>query len=1123
MWFCTNSTTLLAQETKVKSAKLGLMVDGLQADELKAIQEFVVNQQELESVIMNESLLTSESINNLGLTHLWIHQLSGNNSSYENSEVGESVKKYVKNGGNLILSMDAVKLLNAWGIEKNTLEVKSDSITDDGFGRPLGFHAFKSHPVFDGMNGGAYPWKSKKDHVVRKIGFFGDNVPDENIAKVIGIEWTYITFHENNKLVLEYKLGKGKIIAVGAFSYFAKENYNTEEFHRFYSNTINYLSGDIKDVDSNYWTYKPQKVKESNKKLQALNLSEATKWNLPDLTINLQKEEATDAGVLMTGRRMVIGGFEKGGIEEIWTNPFMAFRDIETGVLLKGSDSIVWLNKLVPSINSSPELLIREYRISATDLKEVTTVSMDNPVGIVHYEWEGTDISKIVMKYTSNLRYMWPYSEKITGTISYNWSPEMNAVVSEGQYGDLASIMGFSTKPESHLLGQNDGFSFENGKFSAIKTDLIQVSGIFTFDAQSVNGNLNAYMVAGDAGVDNAIAMYKNESENFNKPYLRSSAYYRNLIDNSLMLTTPDEKFNTGYRWALVRTDQFFQETPSIGTTMVAGLGTTSRGWDGNQKVNGRPGYSWYFGRDAQWCGFAVNAYGGHEMVKKILDVFEKYQGLNGKIFHELTTSGVVHFDASDSSPLYLVLAAHYLKYSGNIEYIEKLWPSLKKAMDFCYATDTDNDGLIEITNVGHGWVESGSLFDRLHTGVYLAGTWAAALDAASYITAHLDQSELSETYKKDAESIRKTIDKDFWNKEGEYFYTGKMIDGTYLDQESVLSGVPIYFDAITNEDKAYKTAQSYSSNLYSTDWGVRILPETSKRFNPGSYFGGMVWPLFSGWASLAEYRTGNYASAYSHIMNNLLIYRDWNMGSVEETLHGSIYKPEGVCGQQGWSETMVLLPISEGMLGLKPDALANKVSLAPRFPWDWDEVKVDNVLFGNHKIDFKMTRTTKSTVFNFQENLETGSIMNFTPAFPLGTIITKVTMDGKSVKFDIVNTAESVNLAIEGIVVNDQTKVEISHKKGIGAIPIVNLPEIGATNKGAKIVQQKLTGKNFEVVLEGRPNSEYQFKVMSNVKVKSVTNGRIVEKQGEVYTIETKIPESTEIYMKQRIFVKLK
>lgn len=1105
------------QGPKENFSKIGLIMD-VPEEELQAVRKFLAGKKSAESFELIESDIKKGDIESLDLTHIWIHQFSKNN----NSSIENSIKYFVKNGGNLILSMEAMHLLNTWGIEKNTLETKTDSIVDEGFGRPLGFHGFKSHPVFDGLHGGVYPWKSKEDHVVRKIGFFNDQIPDTTIAKVIGVEWTYITFHENNKLVLEYQYGKGKIIAVGAYSYFSKENYNTLELHRFYSNIIDYLAGDDKNITSNYWNYTPQKVIPLKRNFPSLAISNATKWKLPELTIKLKKKEATNNAVLMTGRRMMIGGVEKGGIEEIWTNPFMSFRDIITGVLLKNTDSVIWLNNLTPSITSSPELLIREYKIAGTLLKEITTVSMDKPVGVVHFEWEGDDLSKIMVKYTSNLRYMWPYSEKITSSISYKWVSEMNAAVNTGQSGELASIIGFSSKPDSFLLGQYDDFTFNKGKFEPSKTDLIQVSGVFSFDTEKVNGKLNMYLVAGDSGIKNTINMYNKEAENFNQLYLKSSGYYRKLLDNNLMLTTPDAQFNKGYKWAMVRTDQFFQETPNIGTTIVAGLGTTSRGWDGGQKINGRPGYAWYFGRDAQWSGFAVNAYGGHEMVKKILDVFITYQNLNGKIFHELTTSGAVHFDASDSTPLYVVLAAHYLKYSGDLDYINNIWPSLKKAMDFCYSTDTDNDGLIEITNVGHGWVEGGSLFGT-HTEVYLAGTWAAALDAAAYITSHLDKNNLSEIYSRDAQKVKKIIDTDFWNEEGQYFYNGKMIDGSFMDAETVLAGVPVYFNSVTDSTKAFKTAASYAGNMYSADWGVRIIPESSKKFHPRSYHGGMVWPLFTGWASLAEYKTGNYVSGYSHIMNNLLMYRHWNMGSVEETLDGSKFEPAGVCSQQGWSETMVLQPISEGMLGISPDALSNSISLSPRFPWHWNEVKVNNILFGNHNINFNMSKTPTTTLYEFKEVMEKGSAMDFSPSFPLGTLIKEVMINGEKAKYQTVDNAESIDLILDTQVLQNTMIIEIKHQKGIGAIPLINEPEPGDTNKGAKIIQQQLKDNRFEVVLEGLPNTSYHFEVMSNVKIEKLKGGHVVDKKGNIYTIETEIPQSNQKYMRQKVIITLK
>lgn len=1099
--------------------KIGLFTPNLSAEETFAVNAFLENQKDFQTVKLNKDQVYKGSFKKLNLTHIWIHKLSDALNSKQEIAMGNAIKEYVKNGGNLIVSMEAVRLLNDWGIEKKPFEVITDSIKDEGFGRPLGFHSFKSHPIFDGLNGGVYSWKSKKDHQIRKIGFFNNDLPDSAIAKVIGIEWTYITFHEQNKLVMEYQLGKGKIIAVGAYSYFAADNFNTLQLHRFYRNLFTYTAGQAKDDKPNYWNYDQQRVVSMADKYNKTDIISANRWELPELTIQIKREKATKDYVNLAGRRILMMGKENGGIDEIWTHPFMSFRDVESGIVFKGIDSAVWMNSLTPIVTISPELIIREYKINGSIVKEITTVSMDKPVAVIHYEWEGKEIDKILIKYTSNFRYMWPYSEKVSATIRYKWAPEMNAAVSDAQGGDLASIMGFSSKPEEFILGQYKGFKLEKGKLTGNHTDLIQLSGIFSFNANEANGSLSAYMVAGNEGLANSVNLYQTEIKGFEKLYEKTSQHFSGLLSSSLIVTTPDEQFNTGYKWALARTDQFLQETPGIGTSLMAGFGTTARGWGGGQKISGRPGYAWYFGRDAQWSGMAINAYGGHQVVKKALDVFVKFQDLNGKIYHELTSSGAVHYDASDATPLYVVLAANYLKHSGDLDYIKKIWPSLKKAMDFCYSTDTDNDGLIEITNVGHGWIEGGPLFGA-HTEIYLAGCWVAALDAASYMTDLMKQEELAKNYKKDASKIRTIIDSEFWNQEGQYFSHGKMIDGSFFKEETMLSSIPIYFNAILDLEKAQKTTASFSGNQYSTDWGLRILPENSKLFNPGAYHVGTVWPLFSGLVSLAEYKTGAYVSGYTHVMNNLLLYRDYGLGSAEEALNGSVYKPAGVCMQQGWSETMILQPISEGMLGLNPDAPSNRISISPRFPWQWQKVKVEHILFGDHHLNLTLNRNQNTTIFHLKNlNVKDCSVL-FKPSLPLGTAIHKVLLNGKEISFLTNNSEESLELILDELKLIDEAVIEIFHTGGIGALALINQPEPGDTNQGAKITGQELSGNKFTITLEGLPEKIYEFQVFSNFHVKSIKNGKIVNQKENIYTISLNIDKSSSKYFEKKVII---
>ena len=184
-------------------------------------------------------------------------------------------------------------------------------------------------------------------------------------------------------------------------------------------------------------------------------------------------------------------------------------------------------------------------------------------------------------------------------------------------------------------------------------------------------------------------------------------------------------------RWALAGTDKFMVKTPGMGTSLVAGYATTKHGWDGGQKVSGRPGYAWYFGRDGQWSGFALLDYGDYSKVRSILKFYEKYQDLSGKIFHEATTSGVIHYDAADATPLYIVLAGKYFRHSNDTAYLRESWPAISKALWFCQSTDTDGDMLIENTNVGHGWVEGGELYGS-HSTLYLNSCWTAALEEAA-------------------------------------------------------------------------------------------------------------------------------------------------------------------------------------------------------------------------------------------------------------------------------------------------------------------------------------------------------------------------------------------------------
>ncbi|MBS1261891.1 MAG: hypothetical protein MAG453_01226 [Calditrichaeota bacterium] len=371
--------------------------------------------------------------------------------------------------------------------------------------------------------------------------------------------------------------------------------------------------------------------------------------------------------------------------------------------------------------------------------------------------------------------------------------------------------------------------------------------------------------------------------------------------------------------------------------------------------VNGRPGYAWYFGRDAAWCAFAIDDYGDFATVRRQLEFFRDYQDLNGKIFHELSASGVVHYDAADSTPLYVILAADYLRHSGDLATIRVLWPSLVRAMDFLYSTDTDGDLLIENTDVGHGWVEGGPL-SGANTTFYLAGLWARSLEDAAYIAGAIGEEGRARLFVDDAADVFAQLEADFWNEDGRFYAHGRNADGSFNPARTVLPAPVAWLNPLPAERIA-PALDAYASDEFSTDWGVRILSADSPDYNPGSYHGGAVWPLFTGWAALAEYKYGRAQAGFRHMMSNLRIKDRWARGYVEEVLHGAEYKPYGVCPHQGWSETGALHPAIDGLLGWEPDALAGRARIAPQLPADWDTLTVNNLRVGGTTLSLNLWR----------------------------------------------------------------------------------------------------------------------------------------------------------------------
>jgi hypothetical protein len=296
-----------------------------------------------------------------------------------------------------------------------------------------------------------------------------------------------------------------------------------------------------------------------------------------------------------------------------------------------------------------------------------------------------------------------------------------------------------------------------------------------------------------------------------------------------------------------------------------------------------------------------------------------------------------------------------------------------------------------------------------------------------------------------------------------------------------------------------------FASNVFSADWGCRIVGINSPGYNPNGYHTGSVWPLFTGWTSLAEFKYGNYLQGFSHLMNNLLIYRHWGAGLLEEVLNGEKYNPSGVCHHQCWSQTMVLQPAIEGMIGFQPDALKNQITLKPWLPANWDSVSIQNMRIGNQFVSMQIIRQNNRTIFHFNSKGDTTLDVKFSPVFPPGTILESVRINGQPAReptFDLIQGGWIT--ARFGFWLREKSEVIIKHHGGITLLPLVPRPGPGDTSNGFRVLKADFKDNTYTILFQGRRASKETFNVwIADGLEPSVENAILAGKNGNIFQLE--------------------
>jgi len=778
----------------------------------------------------------------------------------------------------------------------------------------------------------------------------------------------------------------------------------------------------------------------------------------------------------IVGTRAGLFGNESGQMEA-WVYPLKIFRDFH--LIFHVDGRAMPAESLVRTLIVHPESATLVYAGDNFSVRETFFVPVRDPGAMILLEVETEQPLEIEASFTGDFQLEWPAG--LGGTF-LDWDDQQHAFVFGEEQKKFFALVG-SPSASAHSLAYQTNFSASERNSLRLGVTVKGRDSKVVVIAASMNGRADA-----QSNYQRLAASYRD--------LLRESArYYSDYLDRTVNLTLPDPQLQQAYDWSRISVIQGLVTNPSLGTGLVAGYRTSG--------TSQRPGFAWFFGRDSFWTSFALNSAGDFATTRTALEFVSKFQREDGKIPHEISqgTSFVPWFKdfpyvyaSADSTPLYIIAANDYVVHSGDVEFARQKWESLWKAYQFLRST-YDTQSLPQNFGFGHGWVEGGPLLP-VKTEFYQSGLGLEALRALASLASLAGKADVSRDLQSAFDRQKPSFNQTFWSPEKAFAFALDQ-QSRRVDELSVLTTVPMWF-GLTDTDKTVATIQQLAAADHQTDWGMRIISNRSALYDGSGYHFGSVWPLFTGWASVGEYRYHQVFPAYANLRANALLALDGSLGHVAEVLSGDYYQPLSTNSpHQIWSAAMVVSPILRGLLGIDTDAQTHSLRFAPHVPGKWRSFSVDNLHVGAAVVSVSYQKTPGWVTFEVKRTGAGDCVVELSPALSLRSSVASVDLNGHALPFQIVHTGSDQHVTMRFPVAEATSTIRIHLKNDFGLGFSSVLPPLGSSSQGLRVLSESWNPAHTQLSLglSGLAGMGYELSVWNPAQIASVRGGKLKDR----------------------------
>ena len=773
-----------------------------------------------------------------------------------------------------------------------------------------------------------------------------------------------------------------------------------------------------------------------------------------------------------TGARAGLFGNESGNLEA-WVYPLKIFRNFHLHFLTEGRS--LPAESLVRTVSVRPESSVIIYTSDTFSVTETLFVPVHEAGAVIKFEVETAHPLEIEAAFERDFQLEWPAA---LGGTYLNWDAGLHAFYFGEEQKKYSAIVGSPSGDLSELEYQTNYSSSQESAIrlgATLKGKETKVIAV----AASVNGRAEAE------------STYKHLVNDHPALQKESAKYYNDYLARTVGLELPDAQLQQAYDWARISVIQGLVTNPYLGTGLIAGYRTSG--------ASQRPGFAWFFGRDSFWTALALDAEDDFATTRTALEFISKYQRADGKIPHEISqgasfvnwfTDFPYAYASADATPLYIIATNDYITESGDVAFAREKWDSLWKAYQFLRST-YDAQGLPQNFAFGHGWVEGGPLLP-VKTELYQSGLGAQALSSLSSLAHFAGKDDVSKQLADDFTHQKQLVNRSFWSQESGTYAFALDTNNQKVIEPSVLATVPMWF-GLLDQDKADSMITHLAGPDQQADWGMRIISDRASRYDAGGYHYGSVWPLFTGWASVGEYRYHRAFPAYSNLRANALLGLDGSLGHVTEVISGDYYQPLSTSSpHQIWSAAMVISPLLRGLFGLEADAAHHKVVFAPHVPADWTSFTIHNVRAGDATLDFSYRKTLDE--ISLQIESSGASSVEFSPALSLRALIIGAELNGNRVPFEIAKSDIDQHVVVRLTIPRGKSTLHIKLRNDFGISYVSSLPPLGSSSLGLHLISDSWaqSGNAESLEFAGAAGARYELTVWNAGQIASVDGAEI-------------------------------